>query len=192
MGWMQFIADIVSSLAWPAVAAAFFVIFRSEAKKIIQRLAHLKYKDLELDFTKVKEQAQLIHKEIPEDRETSRSPVFTSLEDQVLDAVERAPSAAVLLAWSSIETAMASAVDRLAISPESPSYRSPMHNIEMLTKYGDIPPLYANLLHEMRMLRNRVAHERDSMLSITQEQALNYAHAAIDMIGFFENLRREG
>ena len=192
MGWKQFIADMVSSIAWPAVAAVFLVVFRSEVRKIIQRVAHLKYKDFELDFTKVKEHAQLIHKEIPSGMQMPRSPVFSSLEDQVLDAVERAPSAAVLLAWSSLETAIASAVARLAISPESPSSRSPRHNIEMLTQHAHIPAIYTNLLSEMRMLRNRVAHERDSMLSITQEQALNYAQAAIDMIGYFENLEREG
>jgi hypothetical protein len=43
----------------------------------------------------------------------------------------------------------------------------------------------------MRTLRNKVAHERDSLLSITQEQALNYANAAIDMIQHLEHLQRD-
>ena len=38
----------------------------------------------------------------------------------------------------------------------------------------------------MRMLRNRVAHEGDALLSITQDQALNYAQASIDMISYFD------
>lgn len=192
MDWKQFIAEIASSLVWPCVAVAFLVVFRTELSKIIQRLAHLKYKDLELEFDKVRQQAVELHREVSEERPALRSPVFSSLEDQVLDAVERAPSAAILLAWSSLETAMASAVARLAISPESPSYRSPMHNIEMLTKYGGLSQSHSKLLHEMRMLRNKVVHERESIISITQDQALNYAQAAIDMTNYLENLKREG
>jgi len=182
MGWKQFIAEIISSLAWPALVIVILSIFKSELVKIVQRLSHLKYKDLELDFDKLKQQAKELHKEVEEEPPALKSLVFTSLEDQVLDAVERAPSAAILLAWSGLETAMASAVASLAISPEPPSYRSPMHNIEMLTKYAGLSKSHASLLHEMRKLRNKVAHERDAMLSITQDQALNYANVAIDMI----------
>jgi len=192
MDWKQFIAEIVSSLAWPTLVIVILFIFKSEVAKIVQRLAHLKYKDLELDFEKVKQQAENLHKEIMEEPPALKSPVFISLEDQILDAVERAPSAAILLAWSGLETAMASAVARLAISPESPSYRSPMHNIEMLTKYAGLSKSFPSLLHEMRILRNRVAHERDSMLSISQDQALNYANAAIDMIQRLERLKGRG
>jgi hypothetical protein len=191
MDWKQFIANIVSSIAWPALIIVIFFIFKKEVAKIIQRLAHLKYKDLELEFAKVKQQAEELHKESPEELPTQKSLIFTSLEDQVLDAVEHAPSAAILLAWSGLETAMASAVARLAISPEPPSYRSPMHNIEILTKFGGLSKPHANLLQEMRMLRNKVAHEKNAMQSITQDQALNYANVAIDMIQHLERLERK-
>ncbi len=192
MDWKQFIAEIVSSVAWPCVVVAFLVIFRTELSKIIQRLAHLKYKDLELEFDKVRQQAQELHRDVSEERPAVQGRIISSLEEQVLDAVERAPSAAILLAWSSLETAMASAVGRLAFSPESPSYRSPIHNIEVLTKYGGLTESHGKLLREMRMLRNTVAHERESMVSIAQDQAMTYAQAAIDMINYLETLRREG
>lgn len=192
MGWKQFIAEIVTSLAWPALVIVILFIFKSELAKVVQRLAHLKYKDLELDFEKVKQQAEELHKEILVEPQALKSPVFISLEDQILDAVERAPSAAILLAWSGLETAMASAVARLAISPESPSYRSPMHNIEMLTKYAGLSKSPASLLHIMRVIRNKVAHERDAMLSITQDQVLNYANVAVDIIQHLEQLKGRG
>lgn len=192
MGWKQFIAEIVTSLAWPALVIVILFKFKSELTKVVQRLAHLKYKDLELDFEKVKQQAEELHKELLVEPQALKSPVFISLEDQILDAVERAPSAAILLAWSGLETAMASAVARLAISPESPSYRSPMHNIEMLTKYAGLSKSPASLLHIMRIIRNKVAHERDAMLSITQDQVLNYANVAVDIIQHLEQLKGRG
>jgi len=189
MDWKQFIAQIVSSTVWPALVIIILLVFKRELAKIVQRLAHLKYKDLEIEFDKVRLQAEELPKDVMEELPAPKSPFFTSLEDQVLDAVERAPSAAILLAWSGLEAAMASAVAKLAISPESPSYRSPMHNIEMLSEYGGLPKSHANLLQEMRILRNKVAHEKDATLSITQDQALNYANVAFDMIQHLEQLK---
>jgi len=190
MDWKQFIANLISSLAWPIVAALSLFTFRNELAKIIRRLAHLKYKDIELDFNTIKQQAQELHDETKPIESAVNNPVFVSLEDQILDAVERAPSAAILLSWSALETAIASTVARLAISPEPPSYRSPMHNVEMLIKYSGLNKKYEHLVQEMRMLRNKVAHERDSLVSITHKQAQSYANAAIEMIQYLENLQR--
>ncbi len=193
MNWLQFTVGMVSSVAWPVVALAVVLIFKSELARIVERLAHLKYKDLELDFEKVKHQSeQLQLEQAPQSTLIAPSPVFTSLEDQIMDAVERAPSAAVLLAWSALETAIAAAVSRLAISPDAPSYRSPMHNIDMLARNGRLPKTHEKLLHEMRMLRNKVAHEQDSMLSISEEQALNYATTAIELMKHFEGYQLVG
>ena len=192
MDWKQFIANLVSSVAWPAVVGIFIFLFRGELAKIVRRLAHVKYKDLEIDFEKVKQQAKELHEEITTEEPTVKSPVFTSLEDQILNAVDSDPSAAILLAWSALETAIASAVARLAISPESPPYRSPMHNIDALSKHAGLSKNHEHLLHEMRTLRNRVAHDHDSISAITQDQALNYADAAIDFIQHLERLQRDG
>ncbi len=192
MEWKQFIASLVSSLAWPAAVFLILFVFRSELTKIVGRLAHFKYKDLELEFEKVRQQAEELREELPPEEPASENPVVASLEDQILDAVERAPSAAILLAWSALESTIASAVTRLAVSPEPPSYRSPVHNIQMLTKHAGLPSRYAQLLDEMRMLRNKVAHDPHSMSSITQEQAHNYANVGRDMIQYLEQMQRKG
>lgn len=190
MSWKEFIADIISSTVWPFVAIAIVFIFKTELAKVIQRLAHLKYKDFELDFEQVRQQAAELHKEIFEEKAEEKNPDLVSFDDQILDIVEISPSAAILLAWSGVETAMASAVMRMAISPDPPSYRSPMHNIDMLTKFGGLATRYSNLLNNMRILRNKVAHDRNSMISITKEQALNYINAARDVIQYLENMAR--
>ncbi|HOW50462.1 MAG TPA: hypothetical protein PLV42_00295 [bacterium] len=192
MDWKQFIANLVASLAWPTVAIIFLCVFRKELSKIVQRLTHFKYKDLEMDFDKVIKQAKGLPDESKQEDSMIKSPVFSSLEDQILEAVERSPSASILLAWSAVESAVASAVARMAISSEPPSYRSPMHNIDMLNKHGGLSKKHETLLQELRMLRNKVAHEHNAMLSITQDQALNYATIAIDMINHLERMQREG
>ena len=65
MDWMQFIIGLISNLAWPAVAIIFLIMFKGELSKIVRRIAHLKYKDLELDFEKVKQHAEELHQEMP-------------------------------------------------------------------------------------------------------------------------------
>jgi hypothetical protein len=64
MDWNQFIASLVESFTWPISILLLLYLFKSEIGKLIQKLAHLKYKDLELEFEKVKQQAQIIHEEI--------------------------------------------------------------------------------------------------------------------------------
>ncbi|HUI90625.1 MAG TPA: DUF4145 domain-containing protein [Chitinivibrionales bacterium] len=189
MDWKQFIAQIISATAWPLVTGIALLIFKNELAKILGRIARVKYKDVELDFEKFSQQAKELHREVESERLEIRGPIFTSLEEQILDAVDRAPSAAILLAWSALETAMADAVSRLAISPEPPSYRAPTHNIEQLAKFASLSDRDTGLLQGMRRLRNRVAHDKDAMLSTTQDQALSYADTALDMIKRLEQVK---
>ena len=88
MDWKQFTVDLVSSIAWPFVAITFLFVFRSELAKIIQRLAHLKYNGLEVDFEKVKQQAEELQLEHAQDIPANENPILASLEDQIMDAVD--------------------------------------------------------------------------------------------------------
>ncbi len=190
MSWKEFIVNIIDSIVWPVIAGAIIFIFRIEITEMISRLAHLKYRDVELDFDRVKQQSQDLQKEVMREKLAIKEPILTSLEDQIKDAVDRAPSVAILLAWSALESAMAATVSRLAISPDSPSYRSSMHNIDMLVEYAGPSKRHANLIHELRMLRNKVAHERHSMILVKQKQALNYTETALNFIMYLEKLSR--
>jgi hypothetical protein len=189
MDCRQFIADIIASLAWPGVAIAFLLRFGPTLVGAVQRLAHVKYKDLELDFDKLRLQAEELQEDTTAEELPLKDPVIRSLEDQVLDAVERAPSAAILLAWSGLEAAIVAAVERLAVSAE-PSYnRSLLRNIDMLKSHADLSPRHSVFMKAMWILRNRIAGNPESMQSVTQEQALSYAHNARDMIHHLETLK---
>lgn len=188
MTWKEFIAEIISSIAWPIVVLLCLALFKTELAKIVGRLAHFKYKDFEFDFDRITQQAE----ELPKEREeisTAKSPGNISLEDQIFGAVEHAPPAAILLAWSGLETVMAMAVARMAISPEPPT-SSAMHNINLLAKHGGLSNNHAGLLNHMRTLRNKVTHEQNHRLLITQEQASKYANVAIKIIQHLESLKK--
>ncbi len=78
MSWKQFVASIVSSLAWPTIVLVVLLVFRNELQKVIQGLAHFKYKDLELDFEKVRQQAAVVQEEAPRPSLTPATPTEES------------------------------------------------------------------------------------------------------------------
>jgi uncharacterized protein YutE (UPF0331/DUF86 family) len=191
MSWMEFVASLAEHLAWPITAVVMYFLLRERITALVEKVARLKFKDLELDFDKVKQHADAISDATPKiPARPNESPVFSSLEEQILETVERAPAAAILLAWSTVETALASATARLAASAESPSYRSPLHNIEMLDRQGQITKQQVELLHELKGLRNKIAHESRAVESVTVDQALKYADTAIAMVSFLNGLDR--
>ncbi|MDZ4179374.1 MAG: hypothetical protein U1E29_09100 [Coriobacteriia bacterium] len=192
MGWKQFVASIVSSLVWPTIVLVVLLLFRNELRKVIQGLAHFKYKDLELDFEKVRQQAAAVQEEVPRPSLTPATPTEQSWEDQVLEAVEDSPWAAILLAWSGLETAIASAVARLAISPEPPSSRSPAHSIDMLASYAGLPQQIVSVLNELRTIRNKIAHQSPSLqlMGVSENDARSYVQVALDLIRYVEGLQR--
>lgn len=196
MDWKQFFSTIIGDLSWPVTVVIIIILVRDKIEILFNKVGHFKYKDLELDFDKFKEHAEKINlpKATKNDNEiidkNESDDIFGTFEEQILETVEKSPIAAILLAWSTLETSIASSISRLSISPESPSYRSPLHNIEMLDKSGELSSQQISLLNEMRMLRNKVAHQQSKNHSITQERALDYANTAIEMINILNNLKR--
>ncbi len=194
MKWMEFVATLVGHLAWPVTLVVLYVMLRDKIAALLQQLARLKYKDLELDFEKVRKHAEELTNasslaSVALNR-AQATPALKSLEEQITDTAETAPSASILLAWSSIETALATAVSRLAASPDAPSSRSAVHNIEMLLDQGSISRRQVKLLTELRSLRNKVAHDSGANSGVSEKQALEYASAARALVAFLNGLDR--
>jgi uncharacterized protein YutE (UPF0331/DUF86 family) len=196
MDWKQLVASLIQNLAWPITILVMFFLVRDQIGKLIEKLGKLKYKDLELDFSKVKNQAEKIpvnntttdKSTVIKDSESDQ--VFHSLEDQIFETVESAPSAAIFLAWSYVETALSSAVSRVALEQGVMS-ASPLQNIQVLEKLGELSNQQVELLHELRVLRNKVTHDQSTSVSIRQEQALDYSKTAIELSKLLNNLNRK-
>jgi len=191
MTLFEFISSIISSLAWPAIVLIIVFILKNPLSKILISLTKFRYKDLEMEFERLKSSA----KSLPETIESKTIPeseriIYSSLEEQIADIAPRSPEGAILIAWSTIEAAVSSAVMRLAISPEPPSYRSVIHNIECLKKYTDIDKTVFAILNDLRTVRNQVAHVRERRYKISVEQALSYGKTAEKIIKILQNLKR--
>lgn len=198
MSWKELIVSIIGYLAWPVTVLVMFFLVRERVGLLIDKLGKLKYKDLELDFSKIKRQTAAVdagdqhsvQANSIDIKDSESEQVFSSLEEQIFESVENAPAAAVLLAWSYIETSLYSATSRLKLDVEA-STASPIQNIQTLEKTGKLSPQQIDLLHEMRVLRNRLAHEVSRELVIQEEQALDYANTAIELARFLDSLDRK-
>lgn len=198
MDWKQLIASIIGNLAWPVTVFVIFYIVRERIGQLIEKLGTLKYKDLELDFSKIKQPASVIdaadhnskQEKSIEIKNSESTQVFGALEEQIFEAVESAPAAAVLLAWSYVETSLSSATSRIKFDAE-PASASPLQNMQALELAGKLSPQQMELLHEMRILRNKLAHEVHGKLNIHSDQALDYANTAVELAKFLDGLERK-
>lgn len=191
MTLFEFISSIISSLAWPAIVLIIVFILKNPLSNILISLTKFRYKDIEMEFERLKSSAEALpetieNKIIPENERI----IYSSIEEQITDIAPRSPEGAILIAWSTIEAAVSSAVMRLAISPEPPSYRSVIHNIENLKKYTDIDNTVFAILDDLRVVRNQVAHARDGRYKVSVEQALSYGKTAEKIIKILQNLKR--
>lgn len=198
MDWKQFLASTIENLAWPVTVAIMFFFVREQVGQLIEKLGKLKYKDLELDFSKIKQQTAATEK-IKNDNGVEKGvaitdpeskQVFSVLEEQIFEAVDSSPAVSILLAWSYVETALSSAASRTDSKLDKAS-ASPLKNIQLLERGGKLSLQQLELLHEMRILRNKLAHEVSSKLNIHPEQALDYANTAIEMARFLEGIDRK-
>lgn len=189
---VDFISNLISDLSWPITVIILVLILRRQIGRLLASLTKVRYRDLEVEFQQLAESAESLPSvEAPSaDIPQSDRAIYTSLEYQILDVAARSPSASILLAWASLESAISAAVARLAISPEPPRYRSVIHNIEQLQQYADLPREVIHTINEMRTLRNRVAHGDIQRIILSPESSMSYAETAIRLTQYLNNLRR--
>ena len=193
MTWLEFIAALIGTLAWPLAAAVIAFVLRNPVADLIRSLVKLKYKDLELEFGQLKAASEALPEPPPElgPQPAPERALYTSLNEQIEDIAPRSPAGAILIAWSAVETALHAAVSRLAISPDPPSSRSPMHNLEQLEKQDLLDKVLADTIHRMRMLRNGVAHQMLNSDPVSVANALEYGQTASKVARTLQRLRRE-
>jgi hypothetical protein len=58
MNYLQFIASLIHSLAWPATIVALAAIFRKPLRDLLQHLDRFKYGKVEIDFRRELDQVE--------------------------------------------------------------------------------------------------------------------------------------
>lgn len=157
MDWLQLLASIVDSLAWPATIGVAVYLLRKPLMELLPNLRLFKYKDLEIEFSeKLEKLEQTLEQGPPPEQIPQRSDLQQVSDERFYLLAEISPSAAVLEAWTDIERKLRIIADRQNI--EERRGRSVLYITRVLRSQEIISPRLTSLLDDLRALRNVAAH----------------------------------
>ncbi|KFF84225.1 hypothetical protein [Pseudomonas syringae] len=170
MDWMQFVAALVESLAWPAVAVVMVALLRKPITKLIPQIRTFKYKDLHVDLG---EKLEEVKEAVKKDAVDAQNPIPSSpplaAQPDVLSLARLDPRAAILSSWLDVERALRA----LALKAGIPFDATPLSTASELHAADVIDEFTFKTLRDLRRIRNEAAHitTRD----ISYEEAVSMA-----------------
>lgn len=159
MDWITFASKALESLAWPTASVVLVVLLRDEIRKLVPFLKKLKAGPLEAEFEReVKElKASIAHDSSPDSKQTY-DPASKAF---LLQLAELHPRSAILEAWVRVEAAARAALASKELPHELSTYQPAAKLAETLARKEMFDQGQVTLFHELRRLRNDVAHSID-------------------------------
>jgi hypothetical protein len=176
MDFLEFIASLVDSLAWPVFLGLVLWFSRDYLLELLPQLTRIKYKDFEAEFSRDLERI----KETSDYQQIEASPL-AERETELLSLAELAPNAAVLEAWREVERTAKQLLNREGHAPDY-AIGAPYRLMErLLEKTQLLPQKDIKVFRELRTLRNKVAHAEN--YDISAGQAAEYVKLAMFLAG---------
>lgn len=179
MDILSFIANVISSLAWPGMVILCVILLRKPIAKLIPSMRSLECKGFKIYFAHGLEElkAEADEVELPSiPPPTTEAPEETKRETDYWETIEGllevSPRAAISEAWRRVEWAIDDHFRRLGL--ERPrSYQGMLRALRAQER--PIPPAMT-LFQELRVLRNRAVQVRD--IDIESQRAIEFAQLA--------------
>ena len=163
----QFIASLVSSLAWPVAVVVLLLAFKAPIARMVERLPkRVKAGPLEVEWPEVATEARVALATSPEVK-TAASP--GSLTERFAKMAEDEPDAAIMTAWAEVEKALRERMGGLGI--RQPSIAG-MMLARLAHERGEISDSTLRAIEGLSVLRNLAAHGRGG--EVDREKALDY------------------
>jgi hypothetical protein len=199
MNWLQFVASIIESLAWPIACVVLVFLLRKPLTQILialTRLKNLKFKELELDFgAELRDIKDTAAGSIAPEAFTEESlpTVEQDIHSQITEAKRLAPDfpePAISVGWQAVEEALFNAVDRLRLTPTNRSESPPLRNIELLSANGYIHTENVSVLRRMRKLRNIAVHGGGGRGEISVDDANEFIALASAIVKTLNEIKK--
>lgn len=158
MGWLEFVASIISSLAWPVAAVIITLAFRRQITSLLNKIRRLTWGDKALDFAeKLDKVEQTLHAEL----ENSDGPALTPPipDNRFGRLLEISPSAAILDSWAPVEKLIREIGQKRGI--DSKRVIVPIQVVRQLRDEGIINGSVYEMVRDLRSIRNAAAHQLD-------------------------------
>lgn len=181
MDVLSFIAEVIRALAWPTAVVLVALMVRKPVIELLPFLHRLKYKDIELEFSK--ELAQLKYEVAinePITCQNSAPLVLSPSSNRLLNIASISTSAAILEAWSDLESASIAVASSFWTNPSSDIFKNYTKLGEYLVQCKVIDEKQLIIFNKLHQLRNKVAHAVN--LNLSEEKARTYIELATSLI----------
>ena len=165
MNWIELIASLIDSLAWPVVVVYVTYILKDRIGDLIPRLKKLKHKDTEIEFEQgiIELEKSVIKGEVATQKIEEKSKELKEKYDPLMQISEVSPRSAVLESFLLVEHSIAKALKKAYPEIKATQYFSPK-NVEEMLKAKIITDQEAVRIRVLRRLRNTAAHAEDCLL----------------------------
>lgn len=167
MDILAFVASVIGSLAWPVTVLIALFLLRKQLIELIPGIRRLKYKDFEVDFgkelQKIEEKVRTIEAppptkmQLPADVQPEPLP---KTQDELRERLAAlSPNAAILESWRNVERTLDFYFKSRSIERPQSGQAVAGH----LDYDPNFPPQLVSAYQELRLLRNRAAHDREDL-----------------------------
>lgn len=160
MDWMQFVAALTSSLAWPIAAIVVLLSFKHHITGLLPKIRSLKYGDLQIDL---EEQLKAVQADLTTKASDSDAPMAPPMSSIAAQLAATAPRAAILHSWFEVESALNLLIARLGMQFAA-KYDRPNYKMQILLGKGIIDDLTYSTFVRLTKVRNDAAHLTDRQL----------------------------
>jgi hypothetical protein len=161
MTFLEFIASLVSSLAWPATMFLAICFLRKPLVELIPLLKKLKYKAFEAEFRDALEATPVLSTSLPNETHSADSPgELLKSRNYYLQLAEVSPRSAIMEAWLELESAGFDAYTRI-VKPDIKVIMNQRNTAQHLYGQSLITEDEYKSFQNLARLRNKAAHEVD-------------------------------
>jgi hypothetical protein len=178
---LEFIASLISSLAWPGAVVVLAFLFRAPLSALIGRIRSAKGYGVEVGFEKAAEEvradaAAAVKPAEPEGTERAREEPLRPVE--VYPGAD--PTYTVISSWREVEEAIRALAKRAQVVKPIDLNKYPAFFLaKLLADAGVVNGSYYKSVQGLSDLRNAVAH---GLQRTTYDEAVAFAHAADDLV----------
>jgi hypothetical protein len=177
MSYLQFVASVVGSLAWPVAGVAIVIIFQDELRLILTGVK--KFGAAGVNF-EIADQVRLVLKagEAVELEQKDEPREVTALDPELINLAQTFPEAAVLQSFKELEAVLLRIRQRL---PDDKPHRNLNEVLKALADDNQISQSAISLFQSLRQARNTAGHGKSGE-KLTQGEA-------VELINQMKNLQ---
>jgi len=184
MDSLTFTTEMIKILVWPLIVIIIVLLLKKQIIDLITNLKHLKYKDLELEFTRglQKVNQDIDNVGLPKDKSIGY------LNDKIIELkniAKKSTLEAIVESWILIENKLRElAYTKLE---KTPNKYSGVMQLDSLVKQNVIPKEIYSIFKELRIIRNKIVHEGAYNMSISQAES--YIDTSFRFLSYLKKIK---